>query len=51
MQAAGDHYGTPACKEQMGWDESNWAFELDDSQLYAGMCPHVLDNFVAGYQP
>lgn len=51
MQGAGDHYGTPTCQEQMGWDESNWTFELSDAQLHAGMCPHVFENFVAGYQP
>jgi len=46
-----DHYGTEACQSAMGWTPANWSFSLAEVQIYAGMCPNVYDNFVAGYQP
>jgi hypothetical protein len=51
LHGSGDHYGTDACKEQMGWDEATWTFDLAEAHRFAGMCPHVYDNFVSGDQP
>ncbi|MGD8604462.1 MAG: hypothetical protein PVF49_07810 [Anaerolineales bacterium] len=47
----GDHYGTQECQAEMGWNASNWTFNLDDSQEYAVMCPYVYDLIVESYRP
>jgi hypothetical protein len=46
-----DHYGTPSCKEIMGWTNENWTFVNAESQYYLNQCPHLFDIFAAGYQP
>lgn len=46
-----DHYGTPVCKEAMGWTDDNWTFSLEEAEICSGMCPYVYDNLVASYQP
>lgn len=47
----GDHYGTPDCQEEMGWNSSNWTFSLDDFQGYTGICPYVYDLIAESFQP
>ncbi len=43
------HYGTTACKTDMGWDPLY--FDFDEAERYNVMCPFVYDNFVNSYQP
>jgi hypothetical protein len=46
-----DHYGTQECKDEMGWDETNWEFSLAESQQWVVMCPYVFDLIAQSYQP
>lgn len=46
-----DHYGTEICREEMGWDGTNWQFSLADSQEWVAMCPYVYERITQSYQP
>ena len=45
----GDHYGSEACNEAMGWQSDH--FDLEESETYNGFCPDVYDVFIDSYQP
>ncbi len=44
-----DHYGTPACNAIMGMTPAQ--IDLNQDELYNGICPYIYDRFKAGYQP
>lgn len=46
-----DHYGSPKCKQDMGWTEGNWTFRVEESERYNVICPRIYAIFTGDLQP
>jgi hypothetical protein len=49
VSSSDDHYGTPGCNAITGMTPAQ--FDLNQDELYNGICPYIYDRFKAGFQP